>query len=210
MATFAELRNYYDKVDIQYSLNNENYVHTTKGLFVPSNLEVMHEAMRILFEKKRINTQGYFSDAGCGDGRVISLLSSEWNLPSIGTEGDLKKADDAEGHIMTLDSLRFFRTAPIVTRGDFASDHTYTACGVKFKDISTFFNYINNVGRLTEKIARDSIPGTVFVLLHYLKKPLGFKGLRLIDSILLEEYTNKCLGLDSTIPIMARFNVFMK
>ncbi len=64
-----------------------------------------------------------------------------------------------------------------IIQGDFSKDSTYSNAGVRFEDISSAFNYIDNYEQIAAKIADRSPPGTVFLFNSIGSEPTKFEGL---------------------------------
>jgi len=155
-----------------------------KGSFVPSSAICVNSALKQLIEEGDIDDKGLFLDAGCGDGRIIALTAGIFNIPSLGVEFDAEVSGIAEKSIDDLSTiLDFKKENAVVIKGDFTEDNTYEKAGIRFEDIKTVFNYINNSKDIAKKIAEQSPEGTVFLLLDTCFIPMEFPGLKLEKSL---------------------------
>lgn len=165
---FETLKKYFDeKEDITKTITCKivEIGNDKRGSFVPSSLVCVDSALSELIKEGIIDKSGLFLDAGCGDGRIISLAAGVHNIPSVGVEYDLELSDMAKKNIEDLQKLLDFNGTQVkVIKGDFTKDSTYTDEGIKFEDIKTIFNYINNTSDIAKKIVDQSPKGTVFLL----------------------------------------------
>ncbi|MBD3354549.1 hypothetical protein GF361_01030 [Candidatus Woesearchaeota archaeon] len=187
---------------------------TEKGQFVPSNLKHIDMALKMAVSGGFIDDTGYFLDAGCGDGRVITLSSGKYNLHSIGVEYDQLLAEKAEKHIAYLKKNHILNGVPArIIQGDFTEDSTYFDAGIDFKEIKTFFNYINNQEQIAEKIAEKSPKGTAFLLHRYNSHPEDFSGLEFVKAFTLYDLCPHIEGWNysvGNIPKIAQLHIYKK
>lgn len=163
-STFQALKEYFDAVEEREKSRNGHRMVTEVGIFSPSSLIHINLAIRLLIDTGMIDPSRLFLDAGCGDGRVVALTAGVYRIPSIGVEYDGELADSAKKNIRNLEELSILNGTPVrIVRGLFESDMTYSDEGVRFEDISTVFNYIDNQRRIAAKIADQSPPGTLFL-----------------------------------------------
>jgi hypothetical protein len=194
MALVEKLEEYY----------NENYTEsrgTVKGQFVPSNLTHIDSGLKLAISGGYIDISGYFLDAGCGDGRIIALASGKYDLDSIGIECDHKLAKKAEKHISYLRKNKILNGIPVkIIKGDFTEESTYEEAGIDFKDIKTFYNYINNDHQIAEKIAKQSPKDTTLLVYTFAGHPESFPGLEVVQSFMLDDPCPNIKGLPEEWP----------
>ena len=163
------LRRFYLEVKKRNLVNGEYSKKTriglfSKGFFAPSDLYDVNAGIEQLVAEGIIDTSGWFLDAGGGDGRV-SALTAGHRIPSLYVEYNKELFALAEENIQELRDLSILDGTPIrIVRGNFVKDRTYRRAGIRFEDIATVFNYINNEHDIAAKIARQSPRGTVFIL----------------------------------------------
>jgi len=114
----------------------------------------------------------------------VVALTTAYRLSSIGVEFDSEIADKARVNIDDLKSSSILNNTPsVIATGDFTLDETYRNAGVKFEEIGTFFNFMNNAGGITAKIVNQSLVGTKFLLYCTYPMPNKFQGLVLEETL---------------------------
>ena len=167
---FEALRRFYLEVEKRDSINGKYSRETRiglflRGLFAPSDLYDVNAGIEQLVAEGEIDTSGWFLDAGCGDRRVAKLTAYVHGIPSIGVEGDRVVFNFGEKITNMHGKSQLVNGVPLIfARGDFRKDKTYRRVGIRFEDIATVFNYINNERDIAAKIARQSPRGTLFIL----------------------------------------------
>ena len=167
---FEALRRFYLEVEKRNSVNGKYGKKTrvglfSKGVFAPSDLYDVNSGIEHLVATGFIDTSRWFLDAGCGDRRVTALTALVYGIPSIGVEGDRVVFNFGEEITNMLMESQLVNGIPLMfVKGDFTKDKTYHRAGIRFEDIGTVFNYINNERDIAVKIAKQSPRGTVFVL----------------------------------------------
>ena len=137
---------------------------TNSGVFVPSSLNIIHQAFIHLIDTGVIDKNKPFLDAGCGDGRIVALASS-LGIPAWGLESDEELVALAKHNLINLKALGVIKeSAAIIHRGNFCDDKSYTNIDHQFSDFGTIYNYDNNAGLLASKIAKEAKPKTVYLL----------------------------------------------
>ncbi len=190
-----------EKIIDYYNKYYTNSDKTVKGQFVPSNLVHIDIGLKMAISGGYIDISGYFMDAGCGDGRIVALSSGKYSLNSIGVEYESDLSKKAENHIDYLKKNNILDSIPVkIIQGDFTEDQTYEHAGIDFKEIKTFFNYINNQKQIAEKIAEKSPKGTTFLLYTYSGHPESFPGLQDVKSFMLYDSCPNIKGLPEEWP----------
>ena len=149
---------------------------TRDGAFIVSSVELVKQALRYFIEKGIVDPSGWFCDAGCGDGRVVILAASEFGIPALGVESDPEIVKRA------IDNVNNFNAPVKIGKGCFVEEKTYFQTGIKFEEIKTFFNYVNNHRKLAAKIAQDSPLGTVLLIYDSESEPKNFLGLKYLET----------------------------
>ena len=155
---------------------------TIHGAFITSNLELINQGLTYFLKKRIINPNKWFCDAGCGDGRIVALTANQHNIPSLGIESDPEVYKKAESHLYQLHKNKSFKVPAILSYGNFMLDETYQKQNLKFQDISTFFNYINNHEKLAAKINQQSHSGTTLLIYDSESTPKEFAGLTFLET----------------------------
>jgi len=152
--------------------------------YVPSEFIDIVFAFKEIIKKGLVDTDGWLSDAGAGDGRVISLAAAIYQIPSMGIEFSQELVDIArEGFCYLKQRTVIGKTPTIMVKGNFNNDATYTKAGLKFDQIKTHYNYITSEDKLAKKIYRQSNKGTVLLLRGYPFRNKKFCGLTLETTI---------------------------
>jgi len=188
----ARLLRFYEKLDKAKGRDYSYVKGTEVGEFAISCLVEVDQALDELVRDGVIDPSKPFLDAGCGDARVVAL-ANVYGFPSYGVEGDLKFLREGESNLSRLRRKGILtRGVPaVVFHGKFSVDSTYEGAGLRFSDFSTIFNYISNVETIATKIARDSPPGTVFILYGSELEAPPFDGLRIERSLTLLDTSRK-------------------
>ena len=180
-----ELVRYYRKIT-EMTVFNGLYKKETgpNAKFVPSEFIDIYFAFEEIIKKGIIDTNGWFSDAGAGDGRAISLAAALYQIPSMGSDFSQELVDIArEGFCYLKQRLIIDETPTIIVQGDFTDDDTYAKAGLRFEQIKTHFNYIQNEDKIAKKIYNQSERDTVLLLRGYPFADKIFHGLTLETTI---------------------------
>lgn len=183
---FELLKKFFEEQQ-QKKLSADGYKKDTGiGRFVPSDLTILNAGIEQLITQGVIDTLGWFLHAGGGDGRGVALTNGVYRIPSIYVEYDRQLVALTEDNIEQLQRLELLDGTPIIiTRGNFLRNKTYHKIGIKFEDIATIFNYFDNHMTLAAKIAKQSKPGTVFILEVPLFPYVRFEGLKFVQDLAL-------------------------
>ena len=136
------------------------------GMFAGSSLRHLYPGLARLVAEGAIQP-GFFSDAGCGDGRVLALVSEAFKIQALGIEGDPRFLGYTDQNIAALRGQGLLNGCSIGTvLGNFNEDAAYIAAGVDFRDISAHYHYVNvpSYRFLAKRIAEKSKPGTLYLL----------------------------------------------
>ena len=155
---------------------------TIHGAFITSSIEMVNQGLKYFIGKGTIDTNQWFCDAGCGDGRVLALTAGQHKIPSLGIESDPSVYKIAENHLYRLHKKKFFQAPAKLSRGNFMVNETYQQQGLAFTDIVTFFNYINNQDQLAAKINQQSPHGTILIIYDSDSVPKQFPGLKFLET----------------------------
>jgi hypothetical protein len=158
---------------------------TADGCFIVSSLNLVQQGLQHFIDIGLIDTKGIFCDAGCGDGRVVALTAGVHQIHSIGIESDSETVILAKQKIGHLKEIRKICAPAKIIEGNFVRDETYSLAQIDFKEIKTFFNYVNNEKQIAAKIAQHSLPGTIFLLYDSESTPKSFSGLKFIETKIL-------------------------
>ena len=175
-SNFNLIKNYFDKLDEAEGPRGGPYKRTDVGQFVPSPLLHLEAAFSHMLSLGEIGVSSNFLDAGCGDGRVLALISGMHSIKSFGVEYDSEMATRSAGNLANLADLGATLAPSEVIHGDFMDDETYVKIGITFQQFDVVFNYINNQRDIAMKVFEESPPGTAFWLLGAFPVP-GFQGL---------------------------------
>jgi len=187
-----KILNYFNKIDVITRKDGNYCKKTGVGEFIPSSLEHLYLGFNYLITKGIMNKSSIFCDAGCGDGRVILLISGAYKIPSFGIEYDTKVASRARSHLIRLQRVIKGTPADIAV-GDFTNDEVYNSKGIQFEAVGTFFNYVNSPRGIAKKIVKQSPKGTLFILYDGRPKPEIFRGLKLKLSFELIDNSNEVI-----------------
>lgn len=137
---------------------------TNSGVFIPSSLNIIHQAFIHLIGTGVIDKDEPFLDAGCGDGRIVALASS-MGISAWGIESDEELAALAKHNLINLASLGVIKeSAAMIYQGNFCNRKAYCVMDIKFSDFGTIYNYDNNADLLANKIVEEAKPKTVYLL----------------------------------------------
>lgn len=175
---FNLIKNYFDASDKIEGLRGGPYKRTEVGQFVPSPLLHLDAAVNHLMSLGEIGSSSKFLDAGCGDARVLAVISGAHGIESVGVEYDEEMAGKSSYNLEQLEELGVMQAPWKIIHGDFMDDATYVESGVSFQQFDVVFNYINNQRDIAVKVFEDSPAGTAFWLLGAFPVP-GFQGLNL-------------------------------
>ena len=177
---FDAILKYFQAID-EANAKIGKYSRTSQaGVFVPSRLIDLSIGIEILINEGLIEQKLIFCDAGCGDGRVVALASGIYSIPSIGLEGDSQLFEIAKANIDYLKKLGILNgNLASIVQGDFNEDSTYRKEGLRFDDIATFFNFVDNHRNLIQKIRQQSSKGTRLVIECPWEKPQVLDGFSL-------------------------------
>jgi hypothetical protein len=176
---FEKLKKYYDIDDDKRNKNGGLFMTTTKGMYVPCTLSQTYKAISYLKSVNVLNNGDLFMDAGGGDGRVVTLTSEVFNMPSVMIEYDKRLCKRTENHNRLLRKKRILNNNSIrVIQGDFTKINTYSANRLDLKKIKVFYNYINNEKDIANTINKYSPKGTIFLLLDINPMDRVFDGLK--------------------------------
>jgi hypothetical protein len=167
-----------------FQYGRRRHKQTALGAFSPISIEHLNPVLRDLVGDGTIVDSGLFSDAGCGDSRIIALMSGVYGIPSFGVECDEDLVAESRNNLDTLRQVRVIDgTYADVVCGDFSCEEVYSGAGVAFSGISTFFNYYDNPRLIADMIDTLSPRGTVFLFVSPTKAKINFSGLRFERSI---------------------------
>ena len=156
---------------------------TDSGVFVPSSLNKIHQAVIHLIDSGIIDKNKPFLDAGCGDGRIVALASS-MGIPAWGLESDEELVALAKHNLINLRALGVIKESDaIIHCGNFCDDKSYSNMDRQFSDFGTIYNYDNNAGLLANKIAKEAKPKTVYLLYSGDEIKEEFRGLIFLDDL---------------------------
>jgi len=175
---FDLIKNYFDASDKAEGLRGGPYKRTEVGQFVPSPLLHLDAAFAHLISLGEIRSGSKFLDAGCGDARVLAVISGTYAIESVGVEYDEEMAGKSAYNMKQLAELGVMQARWKIIQGDFMDDKTYAESGVSFRQFDVVFNYINNQRDIAAKVFEDSPSGTAFWLLGAFPVQ-GFQGLQL-------------------------------
>lgn len=176
-----ELAKYYRKIT-GIAVFNGLYKEQTgpNAKFIPSELIDLFFAFEEIIKREIIDTNGWLADAGAGDGRVISLAATLYQIPSIGSEFNQELVNIARESFCYFKQRSVIdKTPTIIVHGDFTDDDTYAKAGLRFEQIKTHFNYHQNEDKIAEKIYKQSKKDTVLLLRGYPFADKKFYGLTL-------------------------------
>ncbi len=169
-----ELTGFYQRIDRQYGV----YRITAVGECIPSSIPFVFRVVRDLITSGAIDASRPFLDAGCGDGRIIALMTLVFRIPAVGIEYDPVIAARARNHLDHLQCrLQGSDCIHRIFCGDFMDSRLYDRNGVPFSSFATLFNYANNHLDIARKVAAESPPGTRFLLYYPSPLPLPLEGL---------------------------------
>lgn len=180
-----ELARYYRKIT-EMTVFNGLYKEETgpNAKFIPSDFIDLFFAFEEIIKKGLIDTNGWLADAGAGDGRVISLAVTLYQIPSFGIEFNQELVNIArEGFCYLRQKSLIDKTPAVIVSGDFTDDDIYAKADLKFEQIKTHFNYHSNEDKIAKKIYKQSEKGTVLLLRGYPFKNKKFCGLTLETTI---------------------------
>lgn len=171
-----ELDHFFERLPCQATLD---------GCLVVSSLNLLQTGLQHFIQTGLINTKNLFCDAGCGDGRVVALAARIYQIPSIGIESDPEIVKIAKRKIYQLKEQGKIEAK--IIEGNFVQDKTYQQAGINFREIKTFFNYVNNQNQIAARIAQLSPKGTVFLLYDSDPIPEDFTGLEFNETKRLDD-----------------------
>ena len=154
---------------------------TLDGLLITSALDPVAKCLDVFIQNGIIDISEFFCDAGCGDGRIVALTAEKY-IPSIGVDSDDEVSRNAQAKISKLKKRGVIKAPALILNGNFLHKQTYKKAGISFRDIRTFFNYVNNQDSLARKIALESPKGTVFLLYDFDPIPEDFIGLTFVET----------------------------
>lgn len=128
---------------------------TNTDFFVPANILNIYNGLKELISQNVVSN-GLFLDAGCGDGRVLSVTYL-FNIPSLGVEYDIKLFELAKSNLTKL------KINSTLIRGNFLDDEVYKKVG-GFSNIKTIFNYYSGFELIFDKFKKESSIDSVFLL----------------------------------------------
>ena len=181
----SELARYYRTIT-EMTVSNGLYKEETgpNAKFVPSEFMDLHFAFEEIVKNGLIDTDGWLADAGAGDGRVISIAATLYQIPSIGIEFSQELVNIAKEGFCYLKQKAIIDSTPtLIVSGDFTDDHTYAKAGIRFEQIKTHFNYHSNEDQIAKKIYDQSKKDTVLLLRGYTFRNKNFCGLTLETTI---------------------------
>lgn len=151
------MTNLRDAIELFKKINFEGSRITQYGHFYETDVTYLAMKFNELQSKDKIKPS-LFCSAGGGDARDAVIAKLIFDCDVLYIEGDKRIFDLGKKNIDDL-GLDI-----ILANGDFLEDQTYLNQGVNFKDVDTFYNYINNYIPLIRKIERQSNNGTIFLL----------------------------------------------
>lgn len=175
---FDLIKNYFDTLDKADGPQGGPYKRTDVGQFVPSPLLHLEAAFAHMIAIGEIGVGSKFLDAGCGDARVLAIISGVHSVESVGIEYDQEMAGKSSRNLDQLTQLGVKQASWQVVHGDFMDNKSYAEIGLGFEEFDVVFNYINNQRDIALKVFEQSPPGTAFWLLGAFPVP-GFQGLKL-------------------------------
>lgn len=180
-AKFARLVKYFEQVDDTLQYGTPTF--TGRGFFVGSDLKNINQGFKQLIKAGVISDSKLFLDAGCGDGRVLALLSM-YGIPSIGVEFSNDIFYAGRHHIDKLTRQKIIDKSLItMLLGDFMDDNIYRSAGFNFQNIPVIYNFLSNHAKIASKIANQSKKKTRFLLYGDKDNATEFEGLRLEESV---------------------------
>ena len=177
-----ELIKFYSSLGERFDL----FYTVEKGTFVTGSIKHIYTALDQLKNNfKLISELDTFFDAGSGDGRICALASL-MGLQSYGIEYHEMIANASIENINQLQTkgiIKDQKTKPIIVKGDFLEEISYSRLGIKFEEISIFYNFVTYHENLAEKIINQSPKGTKFIL--HSPCPISFspKGMKLVREL---------------------------
>jgi SAM-dependent methyltransferase len=178
MHNFKLIKDYFDTLDRDEEFRGGPYKRTEVGQFVPSPLLHLEAAFAHMISLGVSSASSKFLDAGCGDARVLAVISGVYSIEAVGVEYDAEMADKSLRNLDNLTQLGSKRADWQVVQGDFMDNKTYEKTGIEFQQFDIVFNYINNQRDIAMKVFEESPAGTAFWLLGAFPVP-GFQGLYL-------------------------------
>ena len=153
------------------------FKETDSGVFIPSSLNIIHQAFIHLIGTGVIVKAKPFLDAGCGEGRIVALASS-MGISAWGIESDEELAALAKHNLINLASLGVIKKSDaLIYQGNFCNRKAYRVMDIKFSDFGTIYNYDNNADLLASKIVEEAKPETVYLLYSGDEIKEDFRGL---------------------------------
>lgn len=126
------------------------------SIYVPAIFQDVVKSVIVGKKNKVFNGEGYFMDAGSGDGRVLAILDCFGYKP-IGIEHDPELASHSRGVLDGLRAQGVIGKIPVI-EGDFLQDRSYEKAGIKFDEVTDIFHGLNQAPyeELAKKIASES------------------------------------------------------
>ena len=190
------LNTYYEVIskDPAYQFPMGYVKETETGVFIPSSINIVRQALITLVDRNLIDPTMPFLDAGCGDGRIVALASS-MGIPAWGVESDEELVAMAKQNLINLYSLEVIKNTPaFVLQGDFCNNATYQNLGTSFSHFGTIYNYDNNYDLLAQKIAGEASPHAIYILYSGDETTDSFSGLDLIEELILCDESERPSG----------------
>lgn len=187
------LNTYYEVIskDPKFRFEMGYVKETSTGVFIPSSIDIVRQALTQLIEKETIDPEALFLDAGCGDGRIVALASS-LGISAWGIESDEELVALSKQNLINLRKLAVLNDTPaFIYRGNFAADATYQSLGRSFSEFGTVYNYTNNHELVGTMIAQHSRPGTRYILYSGDEQREEFPGLNLLEELDLADQTGR-------------------
>lgn len=164
---FSDLTSFYRQKD-KFFFTEKNFYFRTGilgGFYVPSRFADIKEGLDKVIGDNLIDVNGWFCDMGSGDGRIVSLTSSIYNIPSFGVEYESSLINRSNFQFSELRDKNLLNGVPCnVYQGNFLDDDPFDAARVSFGEVKTFFNYVNNQIFIAERFLKEASDDSVFLL----------------------------------------------
>ena len=158
------LIDYYSSLPERFDL----FFSVEKGTFVTGSIKHVFDALKLIkTDLHLISEKDIFLDAGSGDGRVCALAAL-LGMRSFGIEYHEQIVSASIENIDILNEKGLFESnrisIPVLVQGDFLDDNSFEKLGIKFEEISVFFNFVTYHEDLCAKILEQSPKGTKLIL----------------------------------------------
>jgi len=171
---FRKLKTHFNQKD----LNGEGFSETKVGIFLTTPTAHILKAWKILIDRKYLNENDVFLDAGSGDGRII-MTNGILGIKSYGIEYEESIYKKSLKNKQCF--LENYNIEPQLTCGDFLDNATYEKFNMSFENFNVIFNFANNHKPLVDKIIKQSKKGTLFIL------AAGYQNMPIYENLTLKD-----------------------